>query len=84
LSYGRPVLTSTATSTGELLSLPGTIGFSHSDAPDLESVLSTLIQDKDLLSNLSMLANGNKNSLGTWNEYAAELYDFIMIDGGDK
>lgn len=84
LSYGRPVLTSTATSTGELLSLPGTIGFSHSDTPDLESVLSTLIQDKDLLSNLSMLADGNKNNLGTWNEYAADLYDFITIDGGDK
>jgi glycosyltransferase involved in cell wall biosynthesis len=84
LSYGRPVLTSKATSTGELLSLPGTIGFSHSDAPDLESVLSSLIQDNDLLSHLSMLANENKNSLGTWNEYAAELYDFIMTDDGDK
>jgi len=80
LSYGKPVVTSTSTSMGELLALPGTIGFSHENSPNLTSILEQLISSNELLETLTAEANANRNNLGSWQEYALELYDFVMRD----
>jgi glycosyltransferase involved in cell wall biosynthesis len=78
LSFGKPVLTSKATSTGELLALPGTIGFSLEGEPNLTTTLEDLLTNNELLERLEEEAVSNRNNLGTWSEYAAALYDFAM------
>jgi glycosyltransferase involved in cell wall biosynthesis len=78
LSFGKPVLTSKATSTGELLALPGTIGYSLEGEPSLTATLEKLLTDNELLERLMEDAEKNRNNLGTWAEYADALYDFTM------
>ena len=78
LHFGKPVVTSTSTSMGELLVLPGTIGFSHDQSPNLVAVLEKMISGTELLAKLTAEAVANRNNLGTWQEYADELYDFVM------
>ena len=78
LSFGKPVVTSTSTSMGELLVLPGTIGFSHEQSPNLLAILEKMISGNETLETLTAEANGNRNNLGTWQEYAEELYEFAM------
>jgi len=80
LSFGKPVVTSTSTSMGELLVLPGTIGFSHDRSPNLKSILEKMISGNELLEMLTAEAITNRNNLGTWREYAEELYDFAMTE----
>lgn len=78
LSFGKPVLTSKATSMGELLALPGTIGFNLEGEPNLTNTLQDLLTNHELLERLLEEAELNRNNLGTWAEYAAALYDFAM------
>jgi glycosyltransferase involved in cell wall biosynthesis len=78
LSFGKPVVTSDSTSMGELLVLPGTIGFSHEHSPNLEEILEQLISKRELLGTLTAEALEVRSTLGTWEEYAAELYEFVM------
>ena len=78
LSFGKPVVTSDSTSMGELLVLPGTIGFSHEQSPNLEEILERLILERELLETLTADARGMSGKLGTWQEYAADLYQFVM------
>lgn len=76
LSLGIPVLTSNIGSTGELLKLPGTLGFSLEDPNDLTKQLSSFLTDKELQQKLRKDAVTGRNELGTWAEYATELYAF--------
>jgi len=76
LSFGKPVVTSDATSMGELLSLPGTLGFSHNSEPSLSSVLENVLSDSELLEKKTADAQGNRKNLGSWSEYAQDLYVF--------
>ena len=78
LSFGKPVVTSDVTSMGELLSLPGTTGFSHNSEPSLSSVLENVLSDDELLKRLTDEAEENRNNLGSWSEYANELYRFVI------
>ena len=78
LRFGKPVVTSTSTSMGELLVLPGTIGFSHNQSPNLVAILEKMISGNELLEKLTAEAIANRDNLGTWQEYADELYDFVM------
>ena len=63
---------------GELLVLPGTIGFSHNQSPNLVAILEKMISGNELLEKLTAEAIANRDNLGTWQEYADELYDFVM------
>jgi glycosyltransferase involved in cell wall biosynthesis len=76
LSFGKPVVTSTSTIMGELLTLPGTIGFNHQEEPSLATVLGRLLTEKELLNDLTLEAEKNSSNLGSWHEYAEPLYDF--------
>ena len=76
LSFGKPVVTSDVTSTGELLSLPGTIGFSLTAAPSLDEVLKRLFTDSGFLEGLTTQAQKNRNNLGSWDEYSRALLKF--------
>jgi glycosyltransferase involved in cell wall biosynthesis len=78
LSFGKPVVTANVTSMGELLSLPGTIGFSHTAHPNLAETLEHLLTGSELLKALTEEAFKNKDNLGTWQEYAIALYNFVM------
>ena len=78
LSFGKPVVTSDSTSMGELLVLPGTIGFSHEQSPNLEEILERLMSERELLETLTAGALEVRDALGTWQEYAADLYKFVM------
>jgi glycosyltransferase involved in cell wall biosynthesis len=84
LSFGKPVVTSTSMSMGELLALPGTIGFSHSQVPSLATILEQILSDNDLLETLTSEAVENLDNLGTWQDYAAELYEFVSRGSVDK
>jgi glycosyltransferase involved in cell wall biosynthesis len=81
LSFGKPVVTSNSMSMGELLSLPGTVGFSHEIQSNLSTVLERLLTEPELLKNLTFEAEMNRKNLGTWIEYATSLYDFVMTEG---
>jgi glycosyltransferase involved in cell wall biosynthesis len=81
LSFGKPVVTANVTSTGELLALPGTIGFSHEGEPSLTMILESLLISRELLDTLASEAEKNRNNLGTWKEYADSLYDFVIGKG---
>lgn len=78
LSFGKPVITSTSTSMGELLVLPGTIGFSHEQKPNLVAILERMISGNELVEQLTVQAIANRHNLGTWREYADELYKFVF------
>jgi len=80
LSFGKPVVTSTSMSMGELLSLPGTIGFGHNHEPNLVAILQDLMSSKKLLNELTVEADKNSNNLGSWEEYAEQLYGFATRD----
>ena len=84
LSFGKPVVTSTSMSMGELLVLPGTIGFSHTQVPSLITILERVLSDNDLLETLTSEAVENLNNLGTWQDYAAKLYEFVSRGSIDK
>lgn len=78
LSYGVPVITSDAASMGELLSLPGTLGFSHDGNPSLKDVLRDVLSDERVVDELRVNAMGNIGNLGSWGEYAETLERFIF------
>jgi hypothetical protein len=63
---------------GELLTLPGTVGFSHHGEPSLAMTLEKVLSNQDFLQTLTAEAEGNRNNLGTWQEYATALYDFVV------
>ena len=77
LNFGKPVVTSTSTSMGELLDLPGTVGFSHAGDPTLETVLRRILGDGEFLRELAVSAKANGENLGSWPEYAAAVLNFI-------
>jgi glycosyltransferase involved in cell wall biosynthesis len=76
LSFGVPVVTSDIGSTGELLSVPGTLGFKQGSSHDLALKLRTFLENKQAQQNLRADALRVKDNLGTWTEYAKELYYF--------
>jgi glycosyltransferase involved in cell wall biosynthesis len=76
LSFGVPVVTSDVGSTGELLSIPGTLGFKSGSSHDLALKLRTILENKLVQQNLRADALTAKDNLGTWTEYATELYNF--------
>ena len=76
LSFGVPVLTSNIGSTGELLQLPGTFGFIVGDSIDLAKRLSYFLTNPSAQDKLRKDAIRTKDSLGSWLEYAADLYSF--------
>jgi glycosyltransferase involved in cell wall biosynthesis len=78
LSYGVPVLTSNIGSTGELLQLPGTFGFIVGDSMDLAKQLKYFLTNQSAQKTLKEDAIRTKDSLGTWSEYAADLYTFSI------
>jgi len=78
LSFGVPVITSDSASMGELLSLPGTLGFSHDGTPTLKEVLKKVLSSQHILDKLRLEAEGNQENLGTWAAYAKSLEHSIF------
>jgi glycosyltransferase involved in cell wall biosynthesis len=78
LSFGVPVVTSDIGSTGELLGLPGTLGFKQGSSHDLASKLKSFLENNQLQQNLRADAFKGKDNLGTWTQYAKELYSFSI------
>ena len=83
LSYGIPVITSDVGSTSELLSVPGTLGFNQGDSGDLARKLRSFLRDENVQKSLILDAEAGKNNLGTWKEYAKELYYFSTQPSGN-
>ncbi len=77
LSFGVPVLTTDFGSTGELLQLPGTLGFNAGDSIDMAMQLAYFLANSDAEIQVREDAKKAKNNLGTWSEYAHDLYAFI-------
>ena len=79
LSFGVPVIISDIGSTHELLTLPGTLGFEPGNSNDLALKLGTFIQSEKFREGLYANAKSNMNCLGTWKDYARELYFFATL-----
>jgi glycosyltransferase involved in cell wall biosynthesis len=78
LSFGVPVLTSNIGSTGELLQLPGTFGFTVGNSIDLAKKLGNFLTDQSMQKKLRAEAKKAKDDLGSWLEYADDLYIFAI------
>jgi glycosyltransferase involved in cell wall biosynthesis len=76
LSFGVPVLTSNIGSTGELLELPGTMGFFPGDSNDLAKQLNSFLTNESLRQKLKNDAISTRGAFGDWLEYASELYAY--------
>lgn len=76
LSFGVPVVTSDVGSTGELLSIPGTLGFKQGSSHDLALKLGIFLENNKMQADLRAGAVEAKHNLGTWAEYARDLYYF--------
>jgi len=80
LSFGVPVLTSNIGSTGELLQIPGTFGFIAGDSRDLAKQISYFLTNQSAQKKLREDAIRTKDSLGSWSEYATDLYSFAITE----
>ena len=80
LSYGVPVLTSNIGSTGELLKIPGTLGFEAGNSNDMAEKLRIFLTNKDMQQELQAAAVSSKNAVGNWTEFGRKLYEFATTE----
>lgn len=78
LSFGVPVVTTEIGSTGELLHLPGTLGFEQGNSHDLALKLESFLRNEELQKNLLNGAGSARQNLGTWEDYAKDLFNFSI------
>jgi glycosyltransferase involved in cell wall biosynthesis len=76
LSFGVPVLTSNVGSTGELLELPGTLGFTAGNSNDLAVKLNSFLTNQIVQQKLKDGALLVKDSLGNYSDFGRKLYEF--------
>jgi glycosyltransferase involved in cell wall biosynthesis len=80
LACGTPVITANFGSQAEIGELGGCLLIDPRDDDDVTAGIRTLLTDRDELARLR--AEATALTLRTWDEYAADLWDFVSPTGG--